>query len=104
MLMLTTTKKQMKTESPIKTLFIVKEIPYLPIGGAEGLQAQNGEHLLLCDSISDIIEGVNALWSDIHLSQNLTLSAYNLVKTTYSWQAVAQNIEDAIKQLFLTYF
>ena len=50
--------------------------------GAEGLQAQNGEHLLLCDSISDIIEGVNAVWSDIHLSQNLTLSAYNLVKTT----------------------
>jgi glycosyltransferase involved in cell wall biosynthesis len=72
--------------------------------GAEGLQAQNGEHLLLCDSISDIIEGVNAVWSDIHLSQNLTLSAYNLVKTTYSWQAVAQNIEDAIKQLFLSYF
>ena len=72
--------------------------------GAEGLQAQNGEHLLLCDSISDIIEGVNAVWSDIHLSQNLTQSAYNLVKKTYSWQAVAQNIEDAIKQLFLSYF
>jgi glycosyltransferase involved in cell wall biosynthesis len=69
--------------------------------GAEGLQAQDGEHLLLRDSISDIIEGVNAVWSDIHLSQNLTQSAYNLVKTTYSWQAVAQNIEDAIKQLFV---
>jgi len=69
--------------------------------GAEGLQAQNGEHLLLRDSISDIIEGVDAVWSDSHLSQNLAQSAYNLVKTTYSWQAVAQNIEDAIKQLFL---
>jgi len=69
--------------------------------GAEGLQAQDGKHLLLRDSIADIIEGINAVWSDIHLSQNLTQSAYNLVQTTYSWQAVAQNIEDAIKQLFL---
>jgi len=69
--------------------------------GAEGLQAQNGEHLLLRDSISDIIEGVVSVWSDINLSQRLTQSAYNLVKITYSWQAVVQNIEDAIKQLFL---
>lgn len=69
--------------------------------GAEGLIINDGEHLLLADNISDIINAVDQIWSDAALSQKLAYSAYSLVNAAYSWQAVAQNIEYAIKQLFM---
>lgn len=67
--------------------------------GAEGLIVNEGEHLLLADNISDIIDAVDKIWSDVTLSQKLAHSAYSLVNSVYSWEAVAKNIKYAIQEL-----
>ncbi|MGK7893750.1 MAG: glycosyltransferase family 4 protein [Xenococcus sp. (in: cyanobacteria)] len=65
--------------------------------GAEGIKAQDEEHLLIRDEIEDIVTGITELWSNSSLTQRLTDSAYELVKAEYSWQAVAYKIEKIIK-------
>ena len=67
--------------------------------GAEGLKAQNGEHLLIRDNIEDIVVGVGQLWSDPSLTQRLTDAGYELVKGEYSWQAVGKEIQQAVVKL-----
>ena len=68
--------------------------------GAEGLQAQEGKHLLLRDANNAIAEGVCQLWSDPALATRLADSAYELVKAKYSWQAVRRKVESVIRELF----
>ncbi|MDE5081899.1 MAG: glycosyltransferase family 4 protein [Trichodesmium sp. St18_bin1] len=68
--------------------------------GAEGLQANDGEHLLIRDEAEGMVEGVCQLLSDPSLGARLANSAYELVKTEYSWQAVGKKIESAIRELF----
>lgn len=68
--------------------------------GAEGLQANNGEHLLIRDEVEAMVEGVCQLLSDPSLGARLANSAYELVKAEYSWQAVGEKVESAIRELF----
>lgn len=67
--------------------------------GVEGLRVKDGEQLLIRESVEEIAAGVSQIWSDAALSQKLTDSAYQLVKTEYSWEAVAQRIEPAVREL-----
>jgi glycosyltransferase involved in cell wall biosynthesis len=67
--------------------------------GAEGLGAIDGEHLLIRDEVDELVEGICQLWSDPFLAQKLTNSAYQLVKTEYSWEAVGRSVEKSIQQL-----
>lgn len=67
--------------------------------GAEGLNANDGEHLLIRDSVKEIIEGVCQIWSEPFLGKKLATNAYELVKAQYSWEAVSQNVENAIQKL-----
>lgn len=67
--------------------------------GAEGLEARDGEHLLIRDAIEDIVAGVSRLWSEPNLGQRLTSAAYELVTEKYSWQAVSYRVNKAIEDL-----
>jgi glycosyltransferase involved in cell wall biosynthesis len=67
--------------------------------GVEGLKVKDGEQLLIRESAEEIAAGVSQIWSDAALSQKIIDSAYELVKAKYSWEAVAQKIEQAVQQV-----
>ncbi|MDY6783076.1 MAG: glycosyltransferase family 4 protein [Cyanobacteriota bacterium] len=67
--------------------------------GAEGLNAQDGQHLLIRDSVEEMVAGVSQLWSKPNLVKKLTKSAAERVKSEYSWEAVGQSVKKAIGDL-----
>ncbi|MEB3342543.1 glycosyltransferase family 4 protein [Okeania sp.] len=68
--------------------------------GVEGINAQDGKHLLIRDDVEGIIWAICQLWSDLSLGKKLTAAAYELVSWEYSWEAVAKKIEPAVKDIF----
>lgn len=65
--------------------------------GAEGLFAQDGEHLLIRDGTDALVDAIAQLWSNPSLVQKLTAAAYELVKAQYSWQAVGKQVERSLQ-------
>lgn len=56
--------------------------------GAEGLEAQQGVHLLIADSPQDFANAVLRLLQDDELHQQLAAAGFDLVKQKYNWDAV----------------
>lgn len=67
--------------------------------GAEGLRVRDGKHLLIRDSIDDLVAGVCELWGDPYRRQTLAQNAYELVKSEYSWEAVCKRVEQSVQEL-----
>lgn len=67
--------------------------------GAEGLNAQDGKHLLIRNEVEELVEGICQLWSEPSLGEKLAGSAYELVQAEYSWEAVSHRVEQAIGEL-----
>jgi polysaccharide biosynthesis protein PslH len=68
--------------------------------GAEGINARDGEHLLIRNKVEELVAGVSQIWSNPSLGEKLAQHAYELVRTEYSWEAVSHRVEQAVKQLF----
>jgi glycosyltransferase involved in cell wall biosynthesis len=67
--------------------------------GAEGLNVEDKKHLLIEDEADGMVNAVNQLWSNPTLYKQCVDNAYDLVKTQYSWEAVANRIKPLIQQL-----
>ncbi len=67
--------------------------------GVEGIKAKDGEHLLIRDSIEEIVDGISQIWSDSALSNKLANSAYDLVKKEYSWESVGKIVEQVLESI-----
>ncbi len=67
--------------------------------GAEGLNGKDGEHLLIRNSVEELVDGVCQIWSDPALGDKLAGCAYELVQREYSWEAVGGRVEEAVKKL-----
>ncbi|WP_036479498.1 glycosyltransferase family 4 protein [Myxosarcina sp. GI1] len=67
--------------------------------GAEGLTAQDEEHLLIRNTTEDIVAGVSQLWSNSFLRQKLVDSAYELVKAKYSWESVNLKVQKILEHI-----
>ncbi len=65
--------------------------------GAEGLKIKDGEHLLIKDSIEELVAGVCQVWSDPALGEKLAGCGYELVQEEYSWESVGGRVEEAVK-------
>ncbi|MGV0023856.1 glycosyltransferase family 4 protein [Phormidesmis priestleyi] len=70
--------------------------------GAEGLDAIANHHLLISDDSENMVAAIDQLWSDPKLGQQLAQSAYELVRDRYSWEAIGQRVEIAVRQLYST--
>lgn len=68
--------------------------------GCEGIDVTSGEHLLIRDSVEDMVQGISQIWSDASLSQKLIQRGHDLFKESYSWEAVSQRVDKAITTLF----
>ncbi|AKG24080.1 glycosyltransferase family 4 protein [Calothrix sp. 336/3] len=67
--------------------------------GCEGIKAKDGEELLIRNTVSEIVAGIQEIWSDSYLGEKLANSAYELVQKEYSWEATARKIDQAIHDL-----
>jgi glycosyltransferase involved in cell wall biosynthesis len=67
--------------------------------GAEGLNVQDGKHLLIRNDIAEIVAGICQLWQDAALRGKLTNAAYKLVQEQYSWEVVGKKVEEVTRLL-----
>ncbi|MDJ0731835.1 MAG: glycosyltransferase family 4 protein [Crocosphaera sp.] len=67
--------------------------------GAEGIEAKDGKQILIRNSVAEIIEAIEQLWSQPSLRLELRNNAYELVKQEYSWEASYKRVKQAIKEI-----
>ncbi len=67
--------------------------------GAEGLDVQDGEHLLIADTPQAFADAVIRLLKDPALRQRLTDNAYQLVREKYDWAVIMPRFLHLIEQV-----
>lgn len=67
--------------------------------GVEGIDAVNGEHLLIADEPSEFADAVLRLLGDSALGERLARGARALVETQYDWRIVLPKLETIYKSL-----
>jgi glycosyltransferase involved in cell wall biosynthesis len=70
--------------------------------GAEGLQAEEGTHLLIAESADEFVDGVLRIWTNESLKNRLKLHGRDLVRECYSWPVAARQIRQALQPLIFT--
>jgi glycosyltransferase involved in cell wall biosynthesis len=64
--------------------------------GAEGLDVENGVHLLIADDPASLAAGCLRLWREPSFAAEIACNAHQLVSTTYTWQAIRSLIRHLI--------
>lgn len=67
--------------------------------GADGLNAEDGIHLLLRDDVEGLTEGIIKIWTDTSLRERLVHNGYDLVQSNYSWDVVFHHVKLAVEDL-----
>ncbi len=67
--------------------------------GAEGLDVQHGEHLLIADAPEAFAEAVIRLLQEPELRQRLTDNAYQLVREKYDWAVVMPRFLNLVERV-----
>lgn len=67
--------------------------------GAEGLDVQNGEHLLIADTPQAFADAVICLLKDPALRRRLTDNAYQLVREKYDWAVIMPRFLHLVEQV-----
>jgi polysaccharide biosynthesis protein PslH len=66
--------------------------------GAEGLNVEDGQQLLIRDTPEDIVQAVIDLWQTPALANQLIERAYYHLQNHYAWEAVSDRIRQALSQ------
>jgi glycosyltransferase involved in cell wall biosynthesis len=67
--------------------------------GCEGLDAADGEHLLIADTPAQFAEKTMSLFRDRQLYQRLSTNGRKLVETRYGWDQIAEKLTDVYEQM-----
>ena len=66
--------------------------------GAEGLDAQNGKHLLIADTLESFAQETIRLLDDPDLRRYLSSNAFELIQKKYDWDVVMPEFIKIISQ------
>lgn len=66
--------------------------------GAEGLDVQNGENILIADEPSDFARQCLRLLDDLKERNRIAEAGFELVRSRYSWEAVSHEFEALLAQ------
>ena len=66
--------------------------------GAEGIEIENGKHLLVEDDPVRMAERIDALLTDPALWNRLQTASRTLIQQRYTWRKLFQNMHRAIEQ------
>ena len=64
--------------------------------GAEGIEASDGQHLMLREEPEELVDAIVQLWNDSGLRGRMVASALDLVRETYSWESAAKRIKASL--------
>ncbi len=67
--------------------------------GAEGLNLQDGQHLLIRNQVPGMVQAVCQLWSTPELATKLIQNADHCLRSDYSWEAITPTLTQAIQPL-----
>jgi glycosyltransferase involved in cell wall biosynthesis len=67
--------------------------------GAEGLEVQDGKHLLIAEGAAEFASAVKQLAADEELANRLRENAFELIKENYSWKVIRGHIQKAVHEL-----
>jgi glycosyltransferase involved in cell wall biosynthesis len=67
--------------------------------GAEGLEVEDGTHLLFAENTAEFIAAINRVWTDERLAKNLAAHGLALLTRAYSWDVSGRRIMQAIAAL-----
>jgi glycosyltransferase involved in cell wall biosynthesis len=67
--------------------------------GCEGLNVENGKHLLIADSPAEFAQQTIRLFQDRHLYQRISANGRRLVETQYGWDQIAKKLMDVYSEL-----
>lgn len=70
--------------------------------GAEGLNAEDGKHILIRDSVEEMVAGAIAIRENPELARQIAQNAYELVKAEYSWETASKEIKTNVKKLLFS--
>lgn len=65
--------------------------------GAEGIDAKDGEHLLLADTSTELAAAVTRLFMEDGLRTRLALQARALVESQYDWQVIGARLSQVLE-------
>lgn len=80
------------TRLKILEAFSVGRVVVTTSKGAEGIEGEDGRHLLIREDPDSIAEAIISLWDCDDLRRNLSKRAYELVRSEYSWDAAESSI------------
>jgi len=67
--------------------------------GAEGLEVENGKHILITDSEEEFAEYIIRCHDDSVLRSKLTSNALELVKNKYSWEYLGKKLNNYLEEI-----
>jgi polysaccharide biosynthesis protein PslH len=67
--------------------------------GIQGLNLKAGKQVLLADSVEDSVRQIKQILTKPSLYKKIQKEAYFLVREKYSWQKIAENLEDVYYQI-----
>lgn len=67
--------------------------------GAEGLEVEDGKHLLIARNEAEFAAQIEKLLSTPALACELTAAARRLMETRYSWEMIARRLEETYRQV-----
>lgn len=67
--------------------------------GAEGIDVEEGRHLVFGNDAAEIRDGIRYLWRNPSAGDELVANAHELVRRRYSWDAVAAAVAGALEAL-----
>jgi polysaccharide biosynthesis protein PslH len=83
----------------ILEMFAMKRAVVSTTVGAEGLQAEDGTHLLIADSPKDFADGVLRLLNDSRLRKHLGETAHRYASAHFGWNKAADQCEAVYRKL-----
>lgn len=69
--------------------------------GAEGLNINDGENILLADSPEGFTDAITRILSDVTLMQSVRTKARQLVENQYDWSIISKKLDQAYQNLFV---
>jgi glycosyltransferase involved in cell wall biosynthesis len=67
--------------------------------GVEGIEAEDGRHLLIRESAGDIADAAVRLWQEQELRASLCRNAHQLVTASYSFESSGHLIRDSVLEM-----
>jgi glycosyltransferase involved in cell wall biosynthesis len=69
--------------------------------GAEGIEVENGTHVLLAESAEEFVAAIVRIWTEERLAEHLATHGLELLTRAYSWDESSRRIMQAVAALDL---